>query len=101
MQYSLWGNYKKMDDIKIQKGHEIYLQRQTGIKEKNVSNSTVRRCLNKQGYGFMQCRKKGLLYPDNLSKRVKFACKCKRLSQAFWKEGVSFLLGWCWIGTQN
>ena len=62
-----------------------------------MSNRTVRRCLNKQGYGFMQCRKKGLLYPDDSSKRVKFARKCKRLSQAFWKKGVSFYLdgaGW-------
>ena len=78
------------------------VQREAGIKEGNVSNRTVRRSLRKKGYRFTQCRKKGLLYKDDLVTRLKFAKRCKRLPQKFWEEGVSFYLdGTSWVYKTN
>lgn len=69
------------------------IQKSAGLSEKDISNRTVRRCLNARGYQFLQCRKKGLLTAADLKKRLKFARTCKKLlSDKFWKEGVSFYL---------
>lgn len=68
------------------------IQREAGISENYLSRRTIRRYLNKMGYRFRQCRKKGILVKEDLVKRLKFAKKCKSLPQSFWKEGVSFYL---------
>ena len=58
----------------------------------HLSPRTVRRVLNEEGFKFKQCRKKGLLLKEDLDKRLKFAKRCKKLPDNFWKEGVSFYL---------
>ena len=68
------------------------IQREAGISEKEMSNRTLRRHLHRMGYGCYQCRRKGVLSKEDLTLRVKFAKKCKRLPSTFWKEGISFYL---------
>ena len=62
------------------------------------SIKTFRRLLQKLGYRYVQCRKKGLLLKEDLKARVKFARKCKRLPANFWQDGVGFYLdGTSWV----
>lgn len=69
-----------------------------GLCSSNVSNRTVRRCLNKHGYFNLQARKKGLLSESDCQKRLKFAKKMKKEypanvwthEMAFYLDGVSF-----------
>ena len=57
----------------------------------NVSERTVRGCLNKYGYRYRQSRKKGLLSKDDMKKPKKFANRVlNTLPKHFWTEGVSF-----------
>ena len=57
----------------------------------DVSCRSVRRFLNKKGYGYTQARKKGLLTENDKKKRTKFAKNVlKRLKEEFWTEGISF-----------
>ena len=64
----------------------------SGLTDK-VSNRTVRRCLNANGYGYRRSRKKGLLVKKDLSKRVAFARKVRKLlPEDFWKTGILFYL---------
>ena len=58
----------------------------------HLAPRTVRDVLNKAGYKFKQCWKKGILLKGDLKKRVKFAKKCKKLPANFWKEGSSSYL---------
>ena len=60
----------------------------------HVCNRTVRRCLNRAGYHYLQSRKKGLLLRKDLTKRLQFCRKIRRLKlkQQFWREGLSFYL---------
>ena len=68
------------------------VQVESGLTDK-VSNRTVRRCLNGNGYGYRRSRKKGLLVKKDLSKRVAFARKVRKLlPEDFWKTGISFYL---------
>ena len=64
---------------------------QSGIGQK-VSNRTVRRILNKNGYNYRQTRKKGLLLESDLKKRLQFCRKIKRLKLGceFWQSGIAF-----------
>ena len=59
----------------------------------DVSNRAVRRVLNKNGYKYLQSRKKGLLYERDLKCRLKF---CRKMihekTQQFWNYGISFYL---------
>ena len=56
----------------------------------NISNRTIRRCLNKHGYGYRQSRKKGLMTQEDRENRVKFCRKVKGLKCAdFWKKYIS------------
>lgn len=60
---------------------------------RHVSNRTIRRCLNKGGYGYYQSRKKGLLSETDRKKRTKFCNKVKNLRcRDFWKQHVSMYL---------
>ena len=78
------------------------IQRVSGMKEKNVSNSTLRRSLRRHGYAYTQCRRKGILLKEDLKKRLKFARNCKRLPESFWTEGISFYLdGTGWVHKTN
>lgn len=66
---------------------------QSGIGNK-VSNRTVRRILNKNGFNYRQTRRKGLLLESDLKKRLQFCRKIKRfhLGSEFWQSGVAFYL---------
>ena len=78
------------------------VQRDVGIKEQEISNRIVRRALQKEGYSYTQCRKKGQLVQEDLKKRLQFARKCKKLPESFWKEGVSFYFdGTGWVHKTN
>ena len=69
------------------------IQLQSGIGQ-SVSNRTVRRVLNKNGYNYRQTRRKGLLLQSDLKKRLQFCRKIKRLNlqSEFWQSGVAFYL---------
>ena len=54
------------------------LKLEAGI-DKQISDYTVRRLLNRKGYNYRQSRKKGLLSQKDLKLRVQFARKVKRL----------------------
>ena len=78
------------------------IQREAGFGEEAVSNRTVRRALNSLGYRFTQCRRKGQLLDEDLTKRLKFAKKCRRLPTNFWQDGISFYLdGTSWVHKTN
>jgi hypothetical protein len=49
------------------------LMERTGIR--HVTDRTVRRLLNRNGYFFLQARKKGLMSPTDKDQRVEFARK--------------------------
>jgi len=56
-----------------------------------VSIWTIRKALKKHGYHYLQARKKGLLTPKDLRRRLKFARKCRRhLREDFWQKHISF-----------
>ena len=69
----------------------VDLQKHAGLAG-TCSNRTVRRFLNKQNYGYYQCRRKGQLTPEDLTKRLAFCKKCKQLLKDFWENGISFYL---------
>ena len=60
----------------------------------HVHNRTMRRSLNRQGYGHRTTRKKGVLLASDLPKRMRWCRKVKRLGLGieFWRKGVSFYL---------
>ena len=59
----------------------------------SMSNRTVRRELNRNGIKYLHLRKKGVLFPSDLRKRVRFARKCRRLLlPVFWKRGISMYI---------
>ena len=51
----------------------IRLMARAGISLKHVSNRTIRRFLQREGYYFLQARKKGLLSEKDVKERLKFA----------------------------
>ena len=77
--YETTGNFSVTD-----------IQNEAGLH--HLSKRTIRRVLNILGYRFKQCRKKGILVKSDLEKRLKFARRCKRLPQTFWREGIAFYL---------
>ena len=56
----------------------------------HVTNRTFRNYLRRQGYRYLQSRKKGLLLATDLKARLKYARKVKRnhLGQEFWNTAV-------------
>ena len=60
----------------------------------SVSNRTIRRSLNRQGYHYRNTRKKGVLLETDLKKRLAFCRKARRLKlrSEFWRHGISFYL---------
>jgi len=78
----------------------IQIQDEAGLQ--CISNRTVIRCLRKLGYGYTQCRRKGILLQEDLQKRLKFARKCQNVPNSLWKEGISFYLdGTSWVHKTN
>ena len=62
--------------------------------ETKFSNRTLRRILNKSGYGYRQSRKMGLLSHADHELRVNFCNIIRRmkLDQRFWNEHISFYM---------
>ena len=60
----------------------------------NVSNRTIRRVLQSNGYKYCRSRKKGLLKAADLKARLSFCNEIKRrkLGTEFWKNQISFYL---------
>ena len=76
--------------------HSTDIQKEANL-ENAVSNRTVRRALNQEGYTTRQCRKKGQLVKEDLPKRLKWARDKKKLPLSFWRTGICFYLdgsGW-------
>ena len=64
-----------------------------GISPKHVTNRTIRRFLQREGYCFLQARKKGLLSEKDLKECLKFAKNIgKGYSKDVWKDNVAFYL---------
>ena len=58
-----------------------------------MSNRTIRRVLNKNGIKFLHLRKKGILLPSDLKKRLKFVRRCARCClPSFWQRGISMYI---------
>ena len=66
---------------------------EAGVADK-VSNRSVRRVLNANGYRYCRSRKKGLLKPEDLKARISFCKEIRRrkLDQNFWNQQISFYL---------
>ena len=68
---------------------------ETGLSLDTVSRRTFSRILNKNGYGFLQRRKKGILSERDRVLRRRFCRKVKRFRQInehFWMNEVSFYI---------
>ncbi len=60
---------------------------------RNVSVRTIRRLLNRNGYYYLQARKKGLLTTKDRKKRVEFAKRVLRdYSEDIWSNKIAFYL---------
>ena len=71
----------------------IRLMERAGISPKHVSNRTIRRFLEREGYYFLQARKKGPLSEKDLEERLKFAKNIRKdYSKDMWKDNVAFHL---------
>ena len=58
-----------------------------------MNNRTIRRVLNKHGIRYLHLRKKGILLPSDLRKRVKFTKRCSRCClPSFWRRGISMYI---------
>ena len=69
------------------------LAKEAGIDCKNINIRTIRRAMNKEGFKYLQARKKGVLRETDLKKRLSFAKKMKReFSSNVWKEDINFFL---------
>ena len=66
---------------------------EAGLSQSDVSERTVSRFLNKQGFHFLVSRKKGLITERDMKLRVKFARRMKRdYPQNVWTRRVAFYL---------
>lgn len=71
------------------------LVRESGMTLQQASQRTFSRCLNKNGYYYLQARKKGLLSERDKRQRLKYARQMKRHSSSnpnFWTDDVGFYL---------
>ena len=76
------------------------LMERTGIH--HVTDRTVRRLLNRNGYFFLQARKKGLMSQKDKDQRLEFARKnSSRILPECLDRLRCFLLGWCLIRVQD
>lgn len=64
---------------------------QAGITALQVSNRTVKRFLCREGFQYLQVRKKGVLLEGDLLKRKQFAKKTKKdYNPHVWQNSISF-----------
>ena len=69
------------------------LMTRSGISAKEISSRTVRRCLNNNGYHYLQARKKGVLNVRDIKRRCMFAKKMlKEFSAVVWTDKIAFYL---------
>ena len=69
------------------------LMQQCSLSEGDVSNRTIRRYLNRNGFKFLQARKKGLLSEKDKRERLTFARSMRRdYSRNVWKKEIAFYL---------
>ena len=69
------------------------LMQQCSLSEGDVSNRTIRRYLNRNGFKFLQARKKGLLSEKDKHERLKFARSMRRYySRNVWEKEIAFYL---------
>ena len=69
------------------------LMLQAGITALQVSNRTVQRFLHREGFQYLQVRKKGVSLEGDLLKRKQFAKKMKKdYNQHVWQNSISFFL---------
>ena len=67
------------------------LMERTGIR--HVTDRTVRRLLNRNGYFFLQARKKGLMSQSDKERRVEFARRMQsNYPQSVWTDTIAFYL---------
>ena len=100
------GRPRKVDDT-LQWGIQQEVKRLTdegnGFTSKDVqtnvgavdtmNNRTIRRVLNRNGIRYLHLRKKGILLPSDLKKRVKFTQRCSRCClSSFWRRGTSMYI---------
>lgn len=98
---NLISNLKKLRSGKVD-FCSVQVQEESGINEAIVGNRTVRRALNRNGYHYLQCRKKGLLSEEDLQKRLKFATEYLKMPEKFWRTGISFYFdGTGWVHKTN
>ena len=65
----------------------------SGINRNDISPRTVRRFLNKNGYHYLQTRKKGILSKNDVRKRYKFAKMMrKEFNSDVWTKKIAFYL---------
>ena len=76
------------------------LMEQTGIH--HVTDRTVRRLLNGNGYFFLQARKKGLMSQSDKERRVEFARQMQsNYPQSVWTDTIAFYLQWGLVYLQD
>ena len=67
------------------------LMERTGIR--HVTDRTVRRLLNRNGYFFLQARKEGLMSQSDKERRVEFARQMQsNYPQSVWTDTIAFYL---------
>ena len=63
------------------------------LREGDVSNRTIRRYLNRNGFKYLQARKKGLISDKDKRERLKFARSMRRnYSRNVWEKEIAFYL---------
>ena len=69
------------------------LMQQCSLSEGDVSNRTIRRYLNRNGFKFLQARRKGLLSEKDKRERLTFARSMRRdYSRNVWEKEIAFYL---------
>ena len=74
----------------------VDVQQEVGLH--SVSNRTIIRTLKKEGYGYTQCRRKGILLQKDLQKRLNFARRCKKSAWILIERGNFILFRWHQLG---
>ena len=81
--------------LRKEEGHfsSSRIKERAGLKPNEVSSRTVRRFLHKEGYHYLQVRKKGLMSEDDMRQRVHFAKNIKNNhSRDIWCNTVALCL---------
>lgn len=66
------------------------IQEESGLM--HVSTKSIYRVLHRHGYRYRQSRKKGLLSPNDIKRRLKFARQCRIHPVEFWTNTIKFYL---------